>query len=265
MSEGCENHVQRLVGACGRQDYLPCTWMPGQAYACATAAKPCLLAASGWLVTLCQGSTFWLSEAHIYRGPDTNPLLEVEGASMCFVIRDAETMPGNASLGAGARVIMHPCSESAPSGQDDRQPSGNLGWWQSKGVDNSEAGRLQASLSPVQEITLLRYLSSECRAILADKPTSQAEDEALLTRLRAQRDADISSTMLQNQDDVPQKMVVCTDRRPSQPLARQSAASAWLQRENLQLAVQWRLQRKRLLSKVADDLLVQAVLIESGL
>ena len=79
-----------------------------------------------------------------------------------------------------------------------------------------------------------QHLASEIKAVLDGFPTTVQQDEALLQELLSQTTA-CNFTDLQS-----------------------PATNEWLQRQHRLVAVQYRLARKHLLARVAEDLVVQA-------
>ena len=240
-----------------------------------------------------QGGTFWLSEVDVYRGPDCNPLLEIGGASLCFQVRAASS--SYAAFGAAPAVVLHADDERRDDGCKPA-PGGRWSAHHRDGLQDADTRAWHAALSPGQEHAVACFLAQECQAALAAVPTSMAEDERLLTLHSVAPTPtcqNIASTAqpahpraavqpcLPSHCGSPESVATNLSRQlearatallpgprtagfgssGNQAPCRSSTEQAWLQCANKRLALQWRLQNKRLLSKVASDLLLQAQLV----
>ena len=187
---------------------------------------------------------------------------------MCAVVRDAD--PLSAQAWAAAPVcILH-----LPESPRDRAGAEENSCWRPSDTGNHSWIR---ALDPDQEAALAGFWSRECSQALASKATSIATDEALLAQYAGsgpdvlQQGVAISTGSANASGLAAGSDTSSRPRQGSSPATARGTSGAqqsgqlkeaqgwtWLKDANRELALQWRLERKRLLNRIAEDLQVQS-------
>lgn len=145
----------------------------------------------------------------------------------------------------------------------------------SQAADAGEIGEVMQRMQPETERAAALYVATECRALLEGAATSACQDQALLGSLGGaplvapegagrplcaveDAPADIRSTVA-----AEQKGVLGGGAREGSGGGSRCGGQRgkWRERRHLEMALQYRLQRKLLLARVADDLAAQVALL----
>lgn len=137
--------------------------------------------------------------------------------------------------------------------------------------EHLQAAAGKQGMAPETEQAVVLYLAAECRALLHSMPTDASQDAALLQSLRSSPAAPEQS--LSAADDCCGSADVRSSVGGGQGCSNGGVGGSgvdcrggggcnmWRQCRHMQMAVQYRLQRKLLLARVADDLAAQAALL----
>ena len=124
-------------------------------------------------------------------------------------------------------------------------------------------------MQPETERATLQYLAAECRALLDSMPTDADQDEALLQSMHSA--APFSADRQEHPSRADATAVAGNGELHGRGCSNGGrvggsgvdcgGGQGWRQRRHIEMALQYRLQRKLLLARVADDLAAQAALL----
>lgn len=137
--------------------------------------------------------------------------------------------------------------------------------------EHLQAAAVKQGMAPETEQAVVLYLAAKCRLLLDSMPTDARQDAALMQSLRSPPAAPEQS--LSAADDCCGSADVRSSVDGGQGCINGGVGGSrvdcrgvggcnmWRQCRHMQMAVQYRLQRKLLLARVADDLAAQAALL----
>ena len=202
-----------------------------------------------------QGSCFRVAEARVLAEPGAHPLLEMAGqVTILYIVQDEATICHNRARSAALVTVDQPEAGRAPArAQPDEAPACQGGAASRTCVAEPEEARLDLGIptnepmDPDTERGVALHVAGLCAAFADGALSSAPEDSALLAALTAQALAAVHPSMHRSA------------RTPSlEGDQEQERATRWRQNNYLRIAVRYRLQRKLLLARVADDLMAQA-------
>ena len=214
----------------------------------------CLLVDSVYVVCT-QGGFLSLCEVRVLGQPGSDALLEMAGhATLLFVVRDEASFGGQRQDGRGVTIrVQHPgsaayqaCEAAASSRSAEHMEAGEQRSVHAGGADEPGAA---SAMDPDTERGVCMHIVEACRAFLAGALTSATQDARLLAELG---DACHESLHRSNME-----WELGSAAKPP------SVHDRWQRLCHQRMALQYRLQRKLLLSRVADDLAAQACMLSA--
>ncbi len=187
--------------------------------------------------------------------PGSDALLEVAGqATLLYVVRDEASLGGQQQHGRGVTVrVQHPDSAAGQaaasiSAEHVEACEQQHGMHADSADDEPGTG---AAMDPDTERDVCMRIVEACQAFLAGAPTSAAQDAILLAELGSACHVSLHSSSDSGGGCEPGTAV----------MAQQAVHGQWQRLCHLRMALQYRLQRKLLLSRVAGDLAAQACML----
>lgn len=215
-----------------------------------------------------QGRCFSLCEARVLAQPGADDLLKMEGqASLLYVVRDDASRSqqlrgrdaGNVSVrhhdGTEEQLCAAASLKAAPEPEQQLQPATSSG---ESNVHEQRAGLPpedfcqgpSAAMDPETERGLCMHILDACHAFLAGAPTSAEQDARLLQELETGSDQAHSGSRS-----------CCTEQHCMANEEQHCLNKSWQARCHARMGLQYRLQRKLLLCRVAEDLAAQACML----
>ena len=212
-------------------------------------------ALTGERVDTLQGACFRVAEACVLVEPGAHPLLEMAGqASILYVVQDDASICHNRAGSAALVSVVQPAAGRASASAQPGQTPACQGDAASSACETEpEEARLKSGtptnshMDPDTERGIALHVAAMCAAFTAGAPTSVPEDSALLDALTAQATAAMQPSMQRS-----------GGTHGLEGDQQQEWAARWRQKSHLRMALQYRLQRKLLLARVADDLMAHA-------